>query len=157
MRRGSATISFRSACDCLFEACRCDGVAFCHVCSDAEDYVWFLHVDQWVRHRTASDCGCQTGNRWGVSGTAAVVDVVCTETDADEFLHEICCLARCATGGNAVDTIPAVCLVHLSESLGCAVECLVPACFVEFTVLAANQWGGQPVGVVHESRRQIDP
>ena len=83
-----------------------------------------------------------------MSGTATVVDVVRAKTDADEFLHEIRCLARGATRGNAVDAVPAVFFAHLSEPFGGTVECLIPACFVEFTVLAANEWGGQPVGVV---------
>ena len=73
----------------LFNAGRRHGVALGHIGPDAEDDIGLIHVGQGVRHRPASDGGCQTGNRRSVSGTAAVVNLVGAESRPDQLLHGV--------------------------------------------------------------------
>ena len=75
--------------ECLFDPRRGDGVALGHIGTDAEYYVGFVHVGEWVRHGAASYGGCQTGNRRGVSGTAAIVDIVGAVASSYKLLHGV--------------------------------------------------------------------
>lgn len=53
---------------------RRNGVVLDVVGADRQDDVGVLHIAIVVRHRTATECCCQTGNRGAVSNTSLVVD-----------------------------------------------------------------------------------
>ena len=139
----------------LFDPGRGHGVALGHVGADAEDQVGFVHVGEGVRHGTASDRGCQTGNRGRVSGTATVVYVVGAVAPANELLEAVVGLRRRAAGGDAVDGVATVLGEHLGKALGGAVERGVPVGGVELAVLAANEGLGEPVAVLDEVKGKL--
>ncbi len=73
--------------DGLLQASGGDRVTFGHIGADTEDDIGLFHVDQGVRHGSAANRGCQTGNRGGVSRPATVVDIVGAKPRPHEFLH----------------------------------------------------------------------
>ena len=51
-----------------------------------------LYFTDRVCHCPCTECGSQTGHRWCVSGTRAVVNIICTHYCAHEFHHYIIAL-----------------------------------------------------------------
>ena len=92
----------------------------------------------------------QTGDRRGVSTSAAVVDVVGAEAGPDELLHGVGRLVGRPPGRDPVDRLAAVPLAHLPEPGGGGVERLVPAALVQLAVGPAQQRSTEAVRVLHE-------
>ena len=147
---------FRTPGDCLLKPRCCDRMTFRHICADTENHLRFLHINERVRHRATSDCRCQTGNGWRVSGTAAIVDVVSAEPDTDKLLHQVRRFTRCAPRSDTVDTVSTVFSIDFSETFSGSVKRVFPCGFVELAVVPTDKRCFQPISSVAQSRKQTD-
>src|SRR3972149_11291853 len=108
-----------------------------------------LQLRDRVAHRPPSYHDRQTGDRGGVSGTGAVIDVVGADNRAGELLEQVVRLADGAGGGPQAEGVRAVTLLYVAEAGGHQVQRLVPGGLAEAAV-GLDQGRGQPVRAADE-------
>jgi hypothetical protein len=125
---------------------------FRRIGSCCQDDVGEFDLLDGVSHRTASECGGQTGHRHGVSETGAVIDMVGADPRSHELLEKVVFLIGAAGRGKTGDAVRSGHLLDFGQTAGDEIIGLLPGGRRQLTALFLPDQRGLQTLTIRSSR-----